>query len=258
MKIADAAEKMGVMAEDGIVGGKVLATSQEVGWAAWLLAGVGGWVDAVGFVMLGHLFTANMSGNSVQFAAYFGLGELGRGWPCLLAIPVFMVGIFLGTVMMAPRPGSGRAWWQAKRPVRRVYEVEALLLAGLAAALWVKTGRGEMTNPGVAGTAEVLALLAMGLQNATVRRVGNINLNTTYITNLLQACAQQAARAWLAGRAGNAAAGAVSRKESWLAGRLWVTYAAGALIGAAGVIAGGPWTVLVPAAGLVAVAAGDR
>jgi uncharacterized membrane protein YoaK (UPF0700 family) len=250
LKIADAAEKMGVMAEDGIVGGKVLATSQEVGWAAWLLAGVGGWVDAVGFVMLGHLFTANMSGNSVQFAAYFGLGELGRGWPCLLAIPVFMAGIFLGTVMIA--------WSRAKRPERRVYEVEALLLAGLAAALWVKTGRGEMTNPGVAGTAEVLALLAMGLQNATVRRVGNINLNTTYITNLLQACAQQAARAWLAGCAGNAAAGAVSRKESWLAGRLWVTYAAGALIGAAGVIAGGPWTVLVPAAGLVAVAAGDR
>jgi uncharacterized membrane protein YoaK (UPF0700 family) len=42
-----------------------------------LLAVVAGFVDAVGFITLGHIYTANMSGNSV------GVGiELGsRHWP---------------------------------------------------------------------------------------------------------------------------------------------------------------------------------
>jgi uncharacterized membrane protein YoaK (UPF0700 family) len=222
----------------------------KVGLSAWLLAGVGGWVDAVGFVMLGHLFTANMSGNSVQFAAYFGLGEFRASLPCLLAIPVFMAGIFLGTLAMA--------WSRAKRPERAVYAVEAVLLAGLAVALWMKVGKGEAADPWAAGVAELLALLAMGLQNATVRRVGNINLNTTYITNLLQACAQQAARAWVAARAGDGAASVTAREESWRAGRLWFTYTAGALTGAAGVVVISPLTMLLPAAVLVVVAVRSR
>jgi uncharacterized membrane protein YoaK (UPF0700 family) len=219
-----------------------------VGLAAWLLAGVGGWVDAVGFVMLGHLFTANMSGNSVQFAAYFGLGQFRVSMPCLLAIPVFMAGIFLGTVAIA--------WSRAKRPERGVYAVEAAMLAGLAVALWMKGGQDAPDTSWAAGSAELLALLAMGLQNATVRRFGHINLNTTYITNLLQACAQQGARAWVARRAGDAATGAEAGRESWLAARLWFIYVAGALTGAALVVVVSPLTMLLPAAALVVVTAG--
>jgi uncharacterized membrane protein YoaK (UPF0700 family) len=216
-----------------------------VGWAAWLLAAVGGWVDAVGFVMLGHLFTANMSGNSVQFAAYFGVKSFGSAWPCLLAIPVFMTGVFLGTLALA--------WSRVARPERRVYAVEAVLLVILAGELWVKVGQGEAGDPWSARVAEVCALLAMGLQNATTRRVGSVNINTTFITGLLVVCGQMAARTVVAWRAGDPVAAGAAAVESSRAGRLWLTYAMGALAGAAGVVWVGPGTLLVPVAALVAV-----
>ena len=63
---------------------------------AFLLAGVGGSIDAVGVLTLGGLFVAHMSGNSAAFGAAFGQGDWRVGLPHLVAIPVFVLGLFLG------------------------------------------------------------------------------------------------------------------------------------------------------------------
>ena len=61
------------------------------------LAAVGGYVDAVGFLTLFHVFTAHMSGNSVWFGSSLGLGDWRIGLHHLFPIPLFVVGVKLAT-----------------------------------------------------------------------------------------------------------------------------------------------------------------
>ena len=60
---------------------------------------VGGFVDAVGYLVLFNLFTAHMSGNSVAMTVHAGEGNwaaaLYRGFP----IPLFLAGVVVGALL---------------------------------------------------------------------------------------------------------------------------------------------------------------
>ncbi|MFA7344766.1 MAG: YoaK family protein [Terrimicrobiaceae bacterium] len=196
---------------------------------AFLLAGVGGSVDAVGILTLGGLFVAHMSGNSAAFGAAFGQGDWLKGLPHLLAVPVFVFGLFLGYL-----------WILGARTYRRC----AVLLAAEAFLLSVFF---LLVRPGSGFPAAIPALLAMGLQNATLRELGCSSFPTTYVTGVLDMFGRAAARAVIEG--GGPALADVRR-----AGTVWLSYAAGAILGSAGLAGLGTGVVFVPVAILGALA----
>lgn len=188
---------------------------------AFLLTGVGGGVDAVGVITLGGLFVAHMSGNSAAFGAAFGHGDWHTGLPHLLAIPVFVTGLFLGYL-----------WILGARTFRRCAVLlfcEAVLLLIFALIVY----------PGAGFTTAIPALLAMGLQNATLRELGKSSFPSTYVTGVLDMLGKAAARAVLERDSGAAA-------DARRAAAVWCSYATGALLGSAGLMFLGIWIVIVP------------
>jgi uncharacterized membrane protein YoaK (UPF0700 family) len=135
-----------------------------------------GLVDAVSYLGLGRVFTANMTGNIVLL----GFGIAGsQGLPVvapLVSLAAFLVGSAGGGVL-ALRYGDRHA----QHVARALWIESGLVLAAaiLAAAVNVRPST-------FAGDA-VIALLAlgMGVRNATVRRVGVPDLTTTVLTMTL-------------------------------------------------------------------------
>src|SRR5271169_3994872 len=65
------------------------------------LAGVGGWVDAVGFLTLFGLFTAHLSGNTARLGVELGQGEVSLALTYLVPIVGFIGGVAAGSWFMA-------------------------------------------------------------------------------------------------------------------------------------------------------------
>jgi uncharacterized membrane protein YoaK (UPF0700 family) len=130
------------------------------------MTAVTGAVDAVSFLALGHVFTANMTGNVVllgfAFAGATGV-SISRSSVALIA---FLAGAVAGGRMALDL--SGRRW------VSRAFLVEASLLA-LSAAL-------AIINPLQPYVVIASTAVAMGLRNAVVRKLGVPDLTTTVLT----------------------------------------------------------------------------
>src|SRR2546422_2937822 len=130
-------------------------------FALLALTGVTGLVDAVSFLGLGHVFTANMTGN-VVFLAFAVAGTPGlsmvRSSTSLVA---FLVGAALGG-----RLGVAMAVASRRRWLLTVALSEALPLV-TAAITSIGFDIGSATPPSRLFTVIVLTALAMGLRNAT-------------------------------------------------------------------------------------------
>lgn len=135
-----------------------------------------GLVDAASYLGIGHVFSANMTGNIVLLG--FGIAGAG-GLPVvapLVSLAAFLVGAGAGGVL------ASRTAERHPRHVSITLAIEVLLVgaaAVLAAAVTVRPNA-------VSGDA-VIALLAvaMGVRNATVRRIGVPDLTTTVLTMTL-------------------------------------------------------------------------
>ena len=144
---------------------------------------VSGIVDGVSFLALGHVFTANMTGNIVFLGFAMG-GVAGLSiWRSLLALAFFMTGALLGgwmTMTMKPQvPGS--------TPVHAL-AIETILLWVASA---VSIGFRAPYEDHKLKIALVIALtaLVMGLRNAVVRKLGVPDLTTTVLTLTIAALA---------------------------------------------------------------------
>jgi uncharacterized membrane protein YoaK (UPF0700 family) len=136
---------------------------------------VTGVVDAVSFLGLGRIFTANMTGNIVLlgFAVAGAPGlSLARSFTSLVA---FLFGAALGGRFSVAMAATRRSW------LLTMGVIEGGLL--FAAAL-VSIGFDiEVSSPSNRLYAViVLTALAMGLRNATVRRLAIPDLTTTVLT----------------------------------------------------------------------------
>nr|HRJ74287.1 YoaK family protein [Terrimicrobiaceae bacterium] len=142
---------------------------------AYLLPGIGGGVDAIGVLTLGGLFVAHMSGNTAFLGAAFGQGNWAQGLPHLFAVPVFVIGLFLGysAIVHSPTP----------RRCACILLVEAALLAVFLACLQVFGDQAR--NSAAYFLIATPPLLAMGLQNATLRQIGRSSFPSTYVTGVL-------------------------------------------------------------------------
>jgi uncharacterized membrane protein YoaK (UPF0700 family) len=139
-----------------------------------------GLVDAVSYLALGRVFTANMTGNIV----FLGFGIAGQGGLPVLA-PLVSLGSFLlgaaGGGVLADRMGD-----RHPEHIARALATEVSLI-GAAAVVAVAV---DVRPHAVSGDVVIALLaLAMGVRNATVRRVGVPDLTTTVLTMTLTAVA---------------------------------------------------------------------
>jgi len=142
----------------------------------FLLTFVTGIVDSVSVLALGRVFTANMTGNIV-FIGFAMAGVPGFSLPhSITALAGFLAGAVVGG-----RLGSLMSQKSRERWVRVAVFCEAilLLLAGFALeGLEIAEATPSMRIYSII----VLTAIAMGLRNATVRRLAVPDLTTTVLT----------------------------------------------------------------------------
>ncbi|MEU6381397.1 YoaK family protein [Streptomyces sp. NPDC046909] len=140
-----------------------------------VLTVVSGLIDAVSYLGLGHVFTANMTGNVVV------LGFAAAGAPgfslahTLTSLGAFVVGAGVGGRIAVRLGGGSRRTW-----ARVTLAAEALLLGGSAVVAFAAPDATATVYALIAVTA-----FAMGLRNATVRKLGVPDLTTTVLTMTL-------------------------------------------------------------------------
>jgi uncharacterized membrane protein YoaK (UPF0700 family) len=135
-----------------------------------------GLIDAVSILALGHVFVANMTGNIV-FIGFAAAGAPGFSLPApVSAVAGFLLGALTGGQLVT-RPGAHRGVL-----MRDTVGIELLLLlGGVVIAATGPTPLDSGRSVLIAG----LAALAMGLQNAAVRRLAVPDLTTTVLTMTL-------------------------------------------------------------------------
>jgi uncharacterized membrane protein YoaK (UPF0700 family) len=156
-----------------------------------LLTVVTGLVDAASYLNLGHVFVANMTGN-VVFLGFALAGASGLSiWASLVALGSFLVGSAAGGrigVRLGPQRG------------RLLRGALAAQLPAVAAALTLAAAGGDPVDGARANGLIALLALAMGVQNATARRLAVPDLTTTVLTLTLTGIAADSS---LAGGAGS-------------------------------------------------------
>jgi uncharacterized membrane protein YoaK (UPF0700 family) len=132
---------------------------------------VTGVIDAVSFLGLGHVFTANMTGNVVFIG--FSLG----GAPDLsVARSLVALGAFATGSLIGGRAANVRGRSPAGLLVTAMSS-EMVLLLGAAAATLLPVAQASGVYMAIVFTA-----VAMGLRNAVVRKLGVPDLTTTVLT----------------------------------------------------------------------------
>ncbi len=137
-----------------------------------------GMVDAVSYLGLGQIFTANMTGNIVFLALAVGERNLPTALHSGGALLGFCIGALIaGRVFAGPRPTG--TW---PRRATRVILGEAVFMVAFA-VVWVAVG-GE---PGGGALYVLIGLssFGMGMQNAAARHLAVPGLTTTVVTTAL-------------------------------------------------------------------------
>jgi uncharacterized membrane protein YoaK (UPF0700 family) len=134
------------------------------------LTAAAGWVDTLSYIALGHVFTANMTGNLVLLGLAVGTAQAGGAERSAVALAGFAAGALLGSALTRDAAGD----WP--RRVTAALAVEAAALVAFA-TLW-RAGVG--VEPLIA-----LSAVGMGIQSAAVRRLAVAGVATTFVTGTL-------------------------------------------------------------------------
>lgn len=141
-------------------------------WRAGLLCAISGYVDAIGYLELGAVFAANMTGNTVLLAINAVHGEWAKVPSYALTLLTFLAGAILATVL------------------RRLFRTPLVPFLLEAATLVLVT---LVAFPREAELALLAA--AMGIQGASLTRFGGTSLQTVVITGtmirLADACVER-------------------------------------------------------------------
>src|ERR1700756_2560526 len=151
-------------------------TEKVIPYALLGMTAVTGLVDAVSYLSLGRVFTANMTGNIVLLAfatAHVSGLSIARSLTALMA---FLVGAVLGGRIMARASTDSQ--------IRFAAQAFLLEVAFLFAASFCGIGyRGDLLEHSFQPFALIaLTALAMGTRNAAVRKLAIPDLTTTVLT----------------------------------------------------------------------------
>jgi uncharacterized membrane protein YoaK (UPF0700 family) len=215
-------------------------TARQRSALAIALTGIAGSVDAIGYIVLFHVFTANMTGNTVAL----GMGLVQHDWLLAarrgFAIPMFLLGMLWSRVIV--HVAQLRQW---RHSATVLFGCEALLLAcfGILGLLVVPGGRVESSSGALYFLLVALLSLPMGIQNASLSHFGPLSVRTTHVTGNLATLADEMAKfgiwfheSWR--RIGLArtlaeSSNELSFRETLFLSAVWVSYFAGAVVGAA-------------------------
>ncbi|MEL7369793.1 MAG: YoaK family protein [Myxococcota bacterium] len=142
-----------------------------------LLTFTTGLVDAVSFLGLGHVFTANMTGNVV----FIGFALAGStdvdAMRSLVAIAAFMVGAgFGGNLAARMKMGFTHRRWLT---IAAIFEACLILVAAVSA---IGAPLDHEPSTPVLFVVIVTTAMAMGFRNATALRLADPDLKTTVLT----------------------------------------------------------------------------
>src|SRR3954469_16977419 len=141
-----------------------------------VLSAVTGLVDAVSVLGLGQVFVANMTGNTVFLGFAVG-GAPGFEVPrYVAALLAFLAGALAGGWVANAFARSTRRWW-----LLTVAAAEAALF-WIAAAVALGYDSASLSPPARLFALIGLTAVAMGLRNASVRRLKVPDLTTTVLT----------------------------------------------------------------------------
>ncbi|HUK51986.1 MAG TPA: YoaK family protein [Candidatus Binatia bacterium] len=146
-----------------------------------LLAWAAGSVDAIGYFGLDHVFTANMTGNTVLLGLALGQGHVLDALRNLVALAGFVGGVGIGALVgEGADPATREGDWD-----RRVTGI-VLLETAVMAAFTLTWHLSELPRgPRALQWLIFLAALAMGLQSSGVRRLKLPGVATTYVTGTM-------------------------------------------------------------------------
>ncbi len=146
-----------------------------------LLTWTSGCLDALSFLGLGHVFVANMTGNTVLF----GLAIAQGNWPevlrSLISMLGFSLGVLGGTLLVERNYEQNRGRWMPQVLLALVIEAALLLVFALG---WPLANASRAIHP-VTDVLLALSALAMGQQSAIVVSLGLPGVSTTYITGTI-------------------------------------------------------------------------
>lgn len=150
-----------------------------------LLAGVAGSIDVMSYFGLGHVFTANMTGNTIMLGLSIGQGKLSSSLHSLTALAGFIGGAFLGAFMVENKAKSWITY------ITRSLALEGVIII-LFALLWY---RHNQTQDDISlYISIILSAIAMGLQSAAIRHLHIPGVVTTFITGTITSIAASAAK----------------------------------------------------------------
>ena len=139
------------------------------------LTGAAGSLDALGFLALGHVFTANMTGNTVLLGLHVAQEQGAAAVRSLIALLGFGVGLVIGALIVE-RSADTTPW---PRAVTQALGLEVLILAVFTVGAYMTPVIREVWE-----TQSLIALsaIAMGIQSAAARRLDVPGIATTYLT----------------------------------------------------------------------------
>jgi uncharacterized membrane protein YoaK (UPF0700 family) len=198
-------------------------------WFSWILMGIAGATDAVGFLLFAGLYVSFMSGDATQTGVELGQWDLPSVAKFLGAQLLFVCGVALGHYVLHRVRQLSSAYLM-------LAEAALLVVAGLAAAAMPQLHTAALF------TAFLCTVLAMGIQNAVLHQAGGSPVGTM-VTGTLVRLGQAIAKK-LAGGPLKAAADAGQ----------WLFFVGGAVFGTVCYAKIGPIAFLPPAVVAFAVA----
>ncbi len=142
-----------------------------------------GIVDVIGYLSLGHVFTANMTGNIVLLGIAAGSSLQLTALHSIIALSGFVLGVLLAVVVGGKHE---KTFWP--KAVTRIFiiEVMILLLFALMTIFPYTQGAYFMLI--------ILLSMAMGMQTAAARKLNVAGISTTVLTSTLANLFEDAAQ----------------------------------------------------------------
>jgi uncharacterized membrane protein YoaK (UPF0700 family) len=205
---------------------------------ALLLTFAAGCVDIIGFMNLYHTFTAHMTGVTVH------LGQnlmRGKAYDCAVlfaTVGAFVLGSVIGRTVV--EIGLRK---QVRSAATSSLALEFLLIIAVALGGTVPQRQVGMV---------ILLAAAMGVQTATLTRIGSLTVHTTFVTGMLNKLAQLLSHALFLsydefrGRDQPHLSKTVHRQALFMFS-IWVLYLAGAITGTAAASTWGIRALFLPA-----------
>jgi uncharacterized membrane protein YoaK (UPF0700 family) len=201
--------------------------------AALCLTFGAGFVDAFGYLKLSHVYTANLSGNTVLIGIRSAGGQPSTALLHAFTIAMFLIGLLVSGVLIE---------LALRHRVRRVLGatmgLETILLTGLAVFSGTLADLGSATAGWHLYALLALAAIAMGAQNTSLRMAGILSVYTTHVTGAVTRFSEHAL-AWLfavadrrRSRGDESSHRGPAREfgQAMLAGGVWVAFLGGACL----------------------------